>query len=642
MKRQFSLLTVAFAVNILMAKVSVPYFFSDNMVLQRDAEIPVWGFANPGEKVAVKFKSQTKTVVTDASGNWKVLLKPEKFGGPYEMKISGENELVFKNVLVGDVWLCSGQSNMEWNLGRSEGFEAERNQKIFPKIRHIKIHKAINTFPNNNVEKTEWQTSEASTLADFSGVAYYFAKKMYEKTGIPIGLINSSWGGTNIETWISKEAFQNSVDFKDMISKMPTASIDELLKKNSDDKIALIESKLGSKITDFKANEFLKPDFNDSKLPEIYQPKIWEEQGFAGVDGITWVRKTITLQPEDLTGDAKLYLSQIDDNDITYFNGVKVGGIAQYDANRIYTVPKNLLKVGKNVITVQITDTGGGGGIYGNPNDVKLVTSKNTVSLVGNWKFAVEKVLKNLSENDFPSMAYNGMIAPLEQTKIKGIIWYQGESNTDRAVEYNKSFPLLINSWREKFGKDLPFYFVQLATFATKGNNNEGCDWCELREAQTNSLKLKNTGMVVTTDIGNPKDIHPRNKKTVGDRLANLALKNGIKSPILKDYKIEGNKISVGFTPNFKLKTSDKTGNVKGFEIAGNDKIFYPATAKIVGNRVVISSDKMKTPTAVRYGWKGDDSEINLFTEQNLPISPFRTDNFPLSTKDNHYKINLK
>src|SRR5690606_6132485 len=242
---------------------------------------------------------------------------------------------------------------------------------------------------------------------------------------------------------------------------------------------------------------------------------------------------------------------------------------------RVYTVPQNLLKVGENIIVVKITDNGSGGGIWGEPEKLKLVTAKSSIPLTGNWKITVEKIFNRINENEFPSLAYNAMIAPLVPFKIKGFLWYQGESNEDRAVEYNKSFPLLINSWREKFGKDLPFYFVQLATFETPGkNSNEGSSWAELREAQTNTLKLKNTGMVVTTDIGNPNDIHPSNKKSVGERLADLALKNGNISPVFNDFKIQKNKISVGFKPAVKLKTSDHSEYVKGFEIAGDDHIF--------------------------------------------------------------------
>ncbi len=641
MQQKIIILLFFFVVKLSTAAVSVPHFFSDNMVLQRDAKIPVWGFADPNEKVTVAFKNQIKTAVADASGNWNVILNEEKFGGPFEMKISGSNQIIIKNILIGDVWLCSGQSNMEWNLARVDGYQTELIEQNFPLIRHLKIERSINTLPQKNIEPTAWKIANASTIGDFSGVAYYFAKKMYGETKIPVGIINSSWGGTNVETWIPRDGFENSEDFKAMISKMPKISLDSLVKFSTASKIAALQKKHQINIKDFNETSYLKSDFDDTKLPEIYQPKRWEDQGFDGLDGIVWLRKKVTLTPEDLSGNAQLFLSQIDDEDITYFNGNQIGTNNSYDAERVYTVPQNLLKAGENLIVVKIIDNGSGGGIWGEPEKLKLVTPKSSIPLTGNWKITVEKIFNRINENEFPSLAYNAMIAPLVPLKVKGFLWYQGESNEDRAVEYNKSFPLLINSWREKFGKHLPFYYVQLATFETPGNSNEGSAWAELREAQTNTLKLQNTGMVVTTDIGNPKDIHPGNKKSVGERLANLALNNGQVSPVFNDFKIQKNKISVGFKPSVNLKTSDNSAEVKGFEIAGNDRIFYPATAKIFKNRVEVYSDKVKNPVAVRFGWKGNASENNLFTENNLPVSPFRTDDFPLTTKEAKYKVNL-
>lgn len=642
MQQKITIFLFFFVVKLFTGAVSVPHFFSDNMVLQRDAKIPVWGFAEPNEKVTVAFKNQIKTTVADASGNWNVLLDKEKFGGPFEMKISGSNQIIIKNILIGDVWLCSGQSNMEWNLARVDGYQSELIEQNFPLVRHIKVERAINTLPEKNIQVTAWKVATASTIGDFSGVAYFFAKKMYRETKIPVGIINSSWGGTNVETWIARDGFENSEDFKAMISKIPKISLDSLVKFSTASKIAALQKKHQINIEDFNETSYLKSDFDDTKLPEIYQPKRWEDQGFEGLDGIVWLRKKVTLTQEDLSGNAQLFLSQIDDEDITYFNGKQIGTNNSYDAERVYTVPQNLLKAGENIIVVKITDNGSGGGIWGEPEKLKLVTAKSSIPLTGNWKITVEKIFNRINENEFPSLAYNAMIAPLVPFKIKGFLWYQGESNVERAVEYNKSFPLLINSLREKFGKDLPFYFVQLATFETPGkNSNEGSSWAELREAQTNTLKLKNTGMVVTTDIGNPSDIHPSNKKSVGERLADLALNNGNISPVFNDFKIQKNKVSVGFKPVVKLKTSDDSTYVKGFEIAGDDQIFYEATAKIFKNRVEVYSDKVKSPVAVRFGWKGNASENNLFTENNLPVSPFRTDHFPLTTKEAKYKVNL-
>ena len=290
------------------------------------------------------------------------------------------------------------------------------------------------------------------------------------------------------------------------------------------------------------------------------------------------------------------------------------------------------------MIVIKITDNGGGGGLWSKDEAVFLQTSAQKISLAGAWKVSFEKIFSQISQNEFPSLIYNAMIAPQNQYNKAGILWYQGESNADRAVEYNKSFPLLIKSWREKMGADLPFYFVQLASFKTPGNNsNEGSFWAELREAQTNTLHLNNTGMVVTTDVGNANDIHPRNKKTVGERLADLALKNGNYSPIFKKSKTKGNQMIVTFSPSVNLMS--KGSALKGFEIAGKDHIFYPAKATIKGNKVLVFNETISEPIAVRYGWKGDDTDINLFTENGLPVSPFRTDDFPLKTQQVKYQI---
>lgn len=623
------------------ANVSLPYIFSDNMVIQRNKTIEIWGKADAGEKVTVAFRNQKNYTTTDNSGNWKISLKPEKEGGPFEMKISGKNEIVFRNILIGDVWLCSGQSNMEWVLKNTEGYENEVSQKTFPEIRHIKIPKNMSAFPQDNTLETNWNIADSETIGEFSAVAYFFAKKMYEETGIPVGLINSTWGGTVVETWISRNAFLQNDYFRETVSKMPQIDIEELKAENQKLLIKNIEKLQNSKFAEFNADDFLKNDFDDSKLGNLYQPKSWENQGLNSLDGIVWIRKTIELSEEDLQSDAKMYLGKIDDQDFTYFNGNLVGSINQYDKERMYVIPKNLLKKGKNIITIKIVDNGGGGGLWSEDKDVKMETFSKTISLAGNWKFAVEKVFSGINPNDFPSMLYNAMIHPVENYKTCGILWYQGESNESRACEYNKSFPLLIESWRNLMGKNLPFYFVQLATFTTSGNNsNEGSAWAELREAQTNALHLKNTGMVVTTDIGNPKDIHPRNKKTVGERLANLALKNGKISPVFQNSKVEGNKIVVSFSPSEKL-VSENNEKLRGFEIAGKDHIFYPADAEISGNTVKIFSEKVPEPVAARYGWKGDDSEINLFTEKRLPVSPFRTDDFKEVTRDVKYQLNF-
>ena len=624
-------------VQTVFAQISLPYIFSDNMVLQRGQKIPVWGFSSPNETIKVAFKKQLKETKANEKGEWMVYLNQEKAGGPYLLTVSGKNKITFKNVLIGDVWLASGQSNMEWNLAATEGYDNELNQTKFPLIRHIKINKKINSLPQNNVTETHWDVANKQTIGDFSAVAYHFAKKMYQEKGVPVGIINSSWGGTVIESWIPREAFEQSPYFKEMISKMPKVDIEQLEQNNIAEKTILMESLTQEKISDFSANNFLT-ETSTSPKAEINVPQAWEEQGYKSLDGIIWVKKTIVLAENDVKKDATLYLGKIDDADTTFFNGKEVGGMKQWSDERIYTISKEFLKVGENTIAIKITDTGGGGGLWDNSEDIKLVTSDRTLPLKGKWKFGIEKIFSAINQNEFPSLIYNSMIYPFIKTRISGVVWYQGESNVERAEEYEKTFPLLINSWREKFGKNLPFYFVQLATFNNDGNSNEGCPWAELRDAQTQALSLKNTGMAVTTDVGNPTDIHPRNKKPVGERLANLALKNGIYSPVLKSYTVKGDKIVVTLTGKSKLIAKDQQ-SLRGFEIAGEDQVFYPATASIVNNKLVVTSDKVSNPTAVRYGWKADNSELNLFTKELLPVSPFRTDNFKLKTKGVQFSL---
>ncbi len=624
-------------VQTVFAQISLPYIFSDNMVLQRGQKIPVWGFSSPNETIKVAFKKQLKETKANEKGEWMVYLNQEKAGGPYLLTVSGKNKITFKNVLIGDVWLASGQSNMEWNLAATEGYDNELNQTKFPLIRHIKINKKINSLPQNNVTETHWDVANKQTIGDFSAVAYHFAKKMYQEKGVPVGIINSSWGGTVIESWIPREAFEQSPYFKEMISKMPKVDIEQLEQNNIAEKTILMESLTQEKISDFSANNFLT-ETSTSPKAEINVPQAWEEQGYKSLDGIIWVKKTIVLAENDVKKDATLYLGKIDDADTTFFNGKEVGGMKQWSDERIYTISKEFLKVGENTIAIKITDTGGGGGLWDNSEDIKLVTSDRTLPLKGKWKFGIEKIFSAINQNEFPSLIYNSMIYPFIKTRISGVVWYQGESNVERAEEYEKTFPLLINSWREKFGKNLPFYFVQLATFNNDGNSNEGCPWAELRDAQTQALSLKNTGMAVTTDVGNPTDIHPRNKKPVGERLANLALKNGIYSPVLKSYTVKGDKIEVTLTGKSMLIAKDQQ-SLRGFEIAGKDQVFYPATASIVNNKLVVTSDKVSNPTAVRYGWKADNSELNLFTKELLPVSPFRTDNFKLKTKGVQFSL---
>lgn len=651
MKKIYLLLTILLCICAsLNAKVILPKIFSDNMVLQRNALIPVWGWADANEKVDVKFNKQTPKVKADKNGKWMIRLDAENEGGPYELSVTGKNSILIKNILVGEVWLCSGQSNMEWTVGQSNNSKKEIAAANNSYIRHIKILHSIGSLPETDFKTTGWQVCDSTTVANFSGIGYFFAKNIYDSLKIPIGIINDNWGGTNIETWISREAFESSDEFKEMIAAMPKINLDSLSKLKAKASELRIEQLQGTKLKDLKASLFSQLSFDDSKWPELNLPQIWEQQSIGELDGVVWLQKTIVLSAIDFKKKAILELSKIDDDDITYVNGIKIGSTNQWDAKRKYTIPAGILKEGKNVITVRVTDNGGGGGIYGDAADLKITLDEKIIPLAGKWKFQVESIKKITNENSLPSLCYNAMINPLIPFAFKGVLWYQGESNAGRSYQYRKAFPLLINDWRQKFRQgDFPFYFVQLATFFAGGNSNEGCGWAELREAQTMTLALPNTGMAVITDlVTNPKDIHPTNKQDVGKRLAAIALNNLYdkkmiyNGPSYKSMEVKDNQIILSFdNTGSGLFIPDKYGYIKGFEIAGNDSVFYFAKASIKNNTIILSSEKVANHLAAHFGWMGDATECNLFNKEGFPAVPFRTDEWKTVTIDEKYKINI-
>jgi sialate O-acetylesterase len=653
MKKQYLFLLVIFISSIsINAQVITSKIFTDNMVLQRNTPIPVWGTAKANEKIEIRFNKQIKKTKADKNGKWMIRLNNETAGGPYNLIIKGSNTIEIKNVLVGEVWLCSGQSNMEMPVGKPKEWAISNFEEVtaaanYPMIRQIKIMRAISSLPEADVKTVGWEICDPTTVGEFTAIGYFFAKIIHEKLKIPVGIISSNWGGTNIETWISREGFENSTEFKEMIAGMPKVDLDSIIKLKNASIVKRIEELQGSMIDNPNSDFFKETLFDDSKWPEMDEPGVWEKQSLGDFDGVVWLRKSISLSADESNKAAILEVSKIDDEDITYVNGVKVGSSTNWDSNRKYAIPEGILKEGINVIAVRVTDNGSGGGIYGAADDLKLTLAKTTIPLSGKWKFQVESIKKSINENSLPSLCYNGMINPLIPFSFQGVLWYQGESNAPRAYQYRTAFPLLINDWRQKWDKpNFPFYFVQLATYRTTGNSNEGCDWAELQEAQTLTLKVPNTGMAVTTDIGNPNDIHPGNKLDVGKRLAALALNNTYNIPMVcngpryQSMEIKDNQIIVSFdTIGTGLSTPDKYGYIKGFEIAGKDQVFHYAKAFIKDNKVILSSDAVVDPVAVHFSWIGDASESNLFNKEGFPAVPFRTDEWKIITKDVKYKI---
>jgi sialate O-acetylesterase len=630
------------------ANVRMPLLFSDGMVLQRNKEIPVWGWADANEKVTIHFNKQTKTIQADNKGKWMVKLAAEKAGGPFELSITGKNRIVIKDVLVGEVWICSGQSNMEFQVSKTMNAKDEINDSNYPMIRHFGVAQDLSGTPKDDLKAGKWEVSNKETVGNFTAVGFYFAKKIYAELKIPIGIINTSWGGTNVETWTSREAFEKSDNFKAMIADVPTLNIDSISKLFAVRMKERVEKIQGTPVNADNEVSFKEATFNDSGWGELNTPDLWENQPLGNLDGVVWMRKTITLSAEDIKNKAVLNLSKIDDEDITYVNGIEVGKNTVYDAKRVYEIPTAILKEGTNVIAVRIVDTGGGGGIYGEASDLKLTLGTKNIPLDGKWKFKVVAVKTALSPNSYPSLLYNAMVNPLVPYAIQGVLWYQGEANVWRANQYKKAFPLMINDWRTKFKQgNFPFYFVQLSTFDEFGGNSQkGSRWAELREAQSETLKIPNTGMAVTTDIGNAKDIHPTNKQDIGLRLAAIAMNNlyGKKQvhggPAYKSQEIKGNQIILTFDNIGSGLSTPNSDELKGFEIAGSDKVFHSAKAIIKDNKIIVSSDQVQNPVAVHYGWADDDTNINLYNKEKFPASPFRTDNWEMITANEKYKIN--
>lgn len=560
--------------------------------------------------------------------------------------------------MIGEVWVCSGQSNMEMQVegwGKVMNYQQEKEEADnYPNIRFLLVEKATSPLPINDIKAAGngWQVCSSKSVADFSAAGYFFGRDLHKYQNVPIGLIDTSWGGTYIETWTSKEALATMPDMQkklDVLKELPISSEDREKKFHSDveDWKKEIE-KIDKGFVDGRA-VWTVTDFEDSAWKTMRVPGLMQEQGLKGFNGIVWFRKTIDIPAKWEGKELTLNVGVIDDNDFTYFNGVQVGHTEGWMSPRSYKIPKELVKSGKAVIAVRVMDTGGTGGINGSPESISLHRSQSdAIPLAGDWKYQISLNIKDIpqmpvntaNEPNIPGFLFNAMLNPLIPYSIKGAIWYQGEANTGQAYQYRELMPLMIKDWRDRWGYDFPFYMVQLASFTAQQTAPVDATWAELREAQTRTLHLANTGMAVTIDIGDAFDIHPKNKQEVGRRLALAARaqtygeKIPYSGPMYDTYQMEGNKIRIYFKhTDGGLKTANNEV-IKGFTIAGVDHKFHWADAVIEGNTIVVSSPEVGFPIAVRYAW-ADNPICNLYNGANLPASPFRTDDWPGITFDN-------
>lgn len=635
----------------------MPLLFSDNMVLQSEVEVPIWGKATPGTTVEVVFREQRIASKVDNDGKWIIKLQPETPGSNESLAvICNADTIVLSSISVGEVWIASGQSNMEMpmicNWAKVDNIEEEIANANYPDIKMFTVKKNTAVLPIDTMAASGWISCSSQTVGDFSATAYFFARDLYQKLNVPIGIIFTAWGGTDAEAWTSAEALSaidRYVESVNKVKSMPTDPAEELLAFEKDDSIRslqMAEADLGIENGD---SIFTRNDFDDSQWDTIVIPSLWEANPtFGAFDGSMWFRKKINIDNASIINEEViLSVAPPDDYDEAWINGVKVGECGKWGIVRKYPVPKGLLKVGENLITLRVSDFQGAGGFNGTADDMALELNDWKLNLSGQWLCKkgydmndIEMRPMKPGDPNRPSVLYNAMINPLIPYAFKGIIWYQGENNTGKAYDYRELFSSLITDWRNKWDVgDFPFFFVQLAAHLPRNAQPIDDSWAELREAQKLALNLPNTGMAVTIDIGDANNIHPSNKQDVGRRLSLLALNKvygfdmAYSGPTFKDMQISGKEVIINFEQTFDgLKTSDG-GKVTGFAIAGADQKFYWANAKIEGvDKISLTSKEVKNPVAVRYAWSSNP-ECNLINSEGLPASPFRTDDWKLITE---------
>ncbi|MGZ3929402.1 MAG: sialate O-acetylesterase [Mucilaginibacter sp.] len=626
------------------AQLTPAKLFGDHMVLQRNQEVPVWGWTAKKAKVTVSFNGQSMSAKADEEGNWKMILKPMAAGGPYSMRISsGKEHIVYNDITLGEVWLCGGQSNMEFQLKNALGFRAEQKIAAQMPIRQFKVPNKMSLTPDKDLSGGQWTKSDTNTVGDFTAVGYFFAKKLAAKLHVTVGLIYSNWGGTQVEDWISKEAMLNAPELSAAAKELPV-TMDEVMKRA--DKLLRKGTYQNNEPVYYTAEQLANEpiSFFDS-WQKGNAPGSWEWQGKTySYRGQGFMQRTIKLDSVYAGRKSTLRLGYTDADLAIYIDG-KLVNKGALSGNYELELPAGTWKSGDNsllidLISGQKNPSWFGLGLAGQGNDIYVRFNDTTVNLADDHWRDMPDLGKpyhfDFLPNNTAFTLYNAMIHPLIPFAMSGVIWYQGEANTERAYQYRTSFPLMITDWRSKWKKEFPFLFVQLASFGGMQSSDQGSDWAELREAQTLTLQLPNTGMAVTTDISEPNNIHPRDKADVGLRLADKALSlvyhlpGFSESPLFSSADFTGSYATVKFThADSGLMVKNKYGYVIGFELAGADHKFYYAQASIIdGNKVKVWCDKVPQPVTVRYGWTNAPIDANLFNKEGFPVSPFRSDNW--------------
>jgi len=617
------------------------------MVLQRDTRLTIWGWAKAGERITVRFRNKTYKTQTNSEGTWQVTLPPAPAGGPYSMEVAGgTSRLTVNDILLGDVWLCSGQSNMVHQLNIHDvTYANEIAEANFPKIRQFWVPTLTDLQgPQRDFPQGQWKAAVGEDVRPFSAVAYFFAKTIHQRYKVPIGIINASVGGTPIEAWISEAGLKEIPSQKALIEKnKDTTYINGLARRAAAVPRPTPPVDLGMT----GSTKWSDPAYAPKGWRPINVPGYWEDQGIRDLNGVVWYRREVEI-PASMAGKAaRVFLGRIVDADELYINGKLVGRTTYQYPQRRYAVPADVLKPGKNTFVVRVTNMAGKGGFVPD-KPYCIFAGADTVDLKGTWQYKVGTAYRPVARGNTaggspagainaqnqPTALYNAMIAPAVEYAIKGVCWYQGESNAGRPQEYETLQRALISDWRNRFSQPaLPFLYVQLPGFMDYNYQPGESSWAVLREAQLKALSVPNTAMAVAIDLGEWNDIHPDNKKDVGERLALAAMNVAYKEnqvysgPLFQSATVDGNKIVISFTNVGSGLVASDGEELGEFAIAGSDKKFVWAKARIEGDKVVVWSDEVTAPQYVRYAWADNPVHPNLYNKEGLPASPFRTDN---------------
>lgn len=616
------------------SEIKLPNYLSDNMVIQQNSAITLSGNVGKTQNVTIctGWDNKKHNTQSNENGFFSASIPTPPAGGPYSIIIiSGKEKLILNNILSGEVWLCSGQSNMEFPV---KGWATVMNyDQIIPTAQHpdlrlLQVSKQTAFSPQSDckVNMGGWVECTSATVTDFSAIAYLFGCELLRELKAPIGLIDAPWGGTPAEAWTSLGGLRSINEFDEETEALERCNFEASeLQKDYEQRIEKWHSLISNApLTSKKKYRGLMPT-----------GKNWEETVLpSSFDGIVTVTKNIEITTNPSGIQAKLYLGALDDEDITYINGKEISRGSGYNTPRVYDIPAGLLKEGKNEISCRISDFGGGGGFNGG-DKMRIEIGSTEIPLEGNWDYSVLVDFSDLpakpssvTSSSYPTVLYNGMIYPISKMPIKGVIWYQGCANVGRADQYTTLFQSLITDWRKLWKNDFPFYFVQLAGYLKPNYCQPESEWAALRKAQSKALNLPNTGMAVAIDLGNPADIHPRNKQSVAHRLALQALNKTYGKKIVCDAPnlISCASNNTELILEFDAPIYPTSSAVTGFIISGTDGNFVPANAKIIDNRkIVISSPLISQPRHARYNW-ADYPNGNIYGETGLPVAPFSTD----------------